>query len=72
VSKNVARKMMLKACGSIVNVSSVSAIKQAPGLLSYATSKAAVDMITKSCAIELAPYNIRVNRYKKRKMTFDF
>lgn len=30
-------------------------------MLSYCTSKAAVDMITKCSAIELAPHKIRVN-----------
>ena len=32
-----------------------------PWLTAYVTSKAAVDMLTRSAAIELAPHNIRVN-----------
>jgi len=62
VSKIVAKKMAEAGKqGSIVNVSSVSAIKQGSGLLSYCASKAAVDMITKCCAMELSTHKIRVN-----------
>ena len=45
---------------SIVNISSMSA--ERPGLsISYCTSKAGVDMLTKYMAKDLAQYNIRVN-----------
>lgn len=47
--------------GSIVTISSTSATKVQPWLTAYVTSKAAVDMLTRSAAIELAPHNIRVN-----------
>lgn len=45
---------------AIVNISSVSSEK-AGGSISYCTSKAGVDMLTKYMAQELGKYNIRVN-----------
>jgi len=47
--------------GAIVNVSSTAAYKSAPGYLAYATSKAALDHMTKGMANELGVYKIRVN-----------
>jgi NAD(P)-dependent dehydrogenase (short-subunit alcohol dehydrogenase family) len=46
---------------SIVNVSSVAGQRPYAGLLGYCTSKAAVDMLTQSTALELAPKGVRVN-----------
>lgn len=47
--------------GCIVNIGcSVGSIPQ-PNLLSYCISKCGVEMLTKSCALELAPFNVRVN-----------
>jgi NAD(P)-dependent dehydrogenase (short-subunit alcohol dehydrogenase family) len=47
--------------GSITTISSTSATKVQPWLAAYVTSKAAVDMLARCAAIELAPHNIRVN-----------
>jgi len=47
--------------GSIVNVSSLSALGNAPGSAVYSASKAAVNAITKVLALELAERKIRVN-----------
>jgi 3-oxoacyl-[acyl-carrier protein] reductase len=47
--------------GSIVNISSAAASMALPTLAIYSSSKAAVDVITKSLARELAPRRIRVN-----------
>jgi len=47
--------------GSIVNMGSVTGIRPYAGLLGYCVSKAAVNMITQSLALELAPKNITVN-----------
>jgi 3-oxoacyl-[acyl-carrier protein] reductase len=47
--------------GAIVNISSVVSVLTPPMASIYASSKAAVDAITKSLAKELAPRNIRVN-----------
>lgn len=46
---------------SIVNFASVDAFTVSPGQLAYGASKAAVVMLTKSVALELAPRGIRVN-----------
>lgn len=46
---------------AIVNFASVDAFTVSPGQLLYGASKAAVVMLTKSLALELAPVGIRVN-----------
>lgn len=50
-----------KAKGNVVNVSSVTGTRAFPGVLAYCVSKAAVDQLTRCCALELAPKGIRVN-----------
>ncbi len=47
--------------GKIINISTVAARKATPGLGIYGIAKAGVEMLTKSLAVELAPFNIRVN-----------
>lgn len=47
--------------GSIVNTASVAGIVGNPGYVAYAASKAACIHITRTAALELARYNIRVN-----------
>ena len=47
--------------GTIINISSVAAVRPAPGGSVYSATKAAVDAITKSLATELGPRKIRVN-----------
>ncbi len=47
--------------GCIVNTSSTAALRPRPGLTWYNGSKGAVNTITKSMALELAPDKIRVN-----------
>jgi NAD(P)-dependent dehydrogenase (short-subunit alcohol dehydrogenase family) len=47
--------------GSIVNVSSVAARFGWPGRLPYAAAKAAIESMTRTMAVEWAPYGIRVN-----------
>lgn len=46
--------------GSIVNISSVSGVRPAPGIAFYGTTKAALIHLTEELAVELAP-KIRVN-----------
>ena len=47
--------------GAIVNVSSVTGIRAFPGVLSYCSSKAALDQLTRCAALELAEHGVRVN-----------
>jgi 3-oxoacyl-[acyl-carrier protein] reductase len=47
--------------GVILNVGSVAGIRPRPGLTWYNGSKGAVNMLSKSLAVELAPWRIRVN-----------
>ena len=46
---------------SVVNISSTSAALTIPGQVCYATSKAAIEYLTRILAAELAPERIRVN-----------
>eukprot|EP00940_MAST-03C_sp_MAST-3C-sp2_P001172 g1172.t1 len=50
-----------KTKGSVVNVSSVNGQQSFAGCMSYCASKAAVDMITKCAALDLAKFQVRVN-----------
>ncbi|MFV0458343.1 MAG: SDR family NAD(P)-dependent oxidoreductase [Actinomycetales bacterium] len=52
---------LLGSGGAVVNFASVDAFDVSPGQLLYGASKAAVVMLTKSMALELAPAGIRVN-----------
>ena len=47
--------------GSVVNVSSVHASATSVGVAAYASSKGAVEALTRAAAVELAPRGIRVN-----------
>ena len=47
--------------GVILNVGSTAGIRPRPGLTWYNASKGAVNLMSKSLAVELAPDNIRVN-----------
>ena len=49
------------AAGSIINLSSIAATRTQPSLLAYSISCAAVDQMTRSLAVALAPRGIRVN-----------
>ncbi|XP_011877476.1 PREDICTED: L-xylulose reductase isoform X2 [Vollenhovia emeryi] len=62
VSQVVARSMIeRKSGGSIVNISSQAGQAALKDHTSYCMSKAALDMLSKSMALELGPHNIRVN-----------
>jgi len=50
-----------KGGGSIINISSIEGSRPAPGHSHYATSKAALEMLTKASALEFGPRGIRVN-----------
>ena len=47
--------------GSIINLSSIVGSHPVPGALLYASTKGAIETLTKGLALELAPRKIRVN-----------
>jgi len=47
--------------GSVINVSSIASEKGLPGATIYGATKGALDQVTRTHAIELAPRKIRVN-----------
>lgn len=60
-SQIVAKEMKNQGSGAIVNMGSTNSILGEAGLAHYNASKAGVVLLSKTMAIELAPYNIRVN-----------
>lgn len=60
-SQRAARYMKEHGGGSIINNASIAAINAGTGMISYRASKAAIAHASKCMAIELAPFNIRVN-----------
>lgn len=61
LSQYISKMMIRNKRGSIVNISSSSALDGNPGLSAYGASKAALLCMTKSMAAELGENNIRVN-----------
>lgn len=59
--KHVAKHMMERRKGSIVNVSSVAGIRSGAGGNAYSASKAAIINFTMTAACDLGGYNVRVN-----------
>lgn len=49
--------------GNVLNVTSIHQETPYPKRIAYSMSKAALGMMTKCLALELAPYNIRVNNF---------
>ncbi len=61
-NRAVARRMVAQGTGgAIVNVSSIAGFQPRSGLSDYAVTKAGVAMMSKTLALELAGYTIRVN-----------
>ena len=50
-----------KSKGNIVNVSSVTGLRAFPGVVAYNLSKAGLDQLTRTAALELASDGVRVN-----------
>jgi len=61
LTQYITKLMLRNKQGSVINISSISAIDGNPGQLSYSASKAALIAATKTLSSELAPSGIRVN-----------
>ena len=70
VSQTVAKRMIKQAeasdepgaqGGAIVNLSSIAARRTHPDLMAFSVATAALDQMTRSLAVALAPHRIRVN-----------
>lgn len=68
LSQLVAKRMIKQAeereegiAGAIINLSSIAARRAHPELLAYSVASAALDQMTRSLAVALAPQRIRVN-----------
>jgi NAD(P)-dependent dehydrogenase (short-subunit alcohol dehydrogenase family) len=60
-SQVAARQMVEERQGKIINLASIGAFIAYPGSMAYLASKGGVAQLTKSFALELAPFNIQVN-----------
>lgn len=60
-AKYVVPIMKRRRSGSIVNIASIAGVRARPGLNAYCASKGAALQLTRALALELAPYQIRVN-----------
>ncbi len=60
-TQQAARYMKDHGGGAIVNIGSGCNKLAFPGLVAYTASKGGIEMFTKEAAVELGPYNIRVN-----------
>ncbi len=61
VGKAVARAMIVRKRGKIINVCSVQSELGRPGIAPYAATKGAIKMLTKGMCADWAKYNIQVN-----------
>ena len=61
MARAVVPLMRERGGGSIINIGSTAGLRPRPGLTWYNASKAAVNLLSKSMAVELGPDNIRVN-----------
>ncbi|MEP5762058.1 MAG: SDR family oxidoreductase [Litoreibacter sp.] len=69
LSQLMAKRMIKQAnaeeptlmAGSIVNLSSIAAGRTRPGLMGFSIATAAMDQMTRTMAVALAPHGIRVN-----------
>jgi gluconate 5-dehydrogenase len=61
VGRAVARRMVPRGHGRIINICSVMSEVGRPGTVAYTASKGALKMLTKGMAVDLAPHGITVN-----------
>lgn len=61
IQKAAKRLIEIEKPGSVINISSISGNRPYLNRTAHSNAKAALNMLTQSAALELAPYNIRVN-----------
>ncbi|MDD5078670.1 MAG: SDR family NAD(P)-dependent oxidoreductase [Candidatus Omnitrophica bacterium] len=61
IIRNVAPRMMHKKYGRILNIGSIWGLITKPGRVTYTLTKSGLGGLTRSMAVELAPYNVLVN-----------
>lgn len=61
LTRRVARGMVGRGRGAIVNIASTGGLRAGPGLAAYNVSKAALIHLTKTMAVELGPRGVRAN-----------
>lgn len=61
ISQQVAKNMIQRGKGKIINISSLNAEGARPTIANYCAAKGGIKMLTKSMATEWGPYNIQSN-----------
>ncbi len=61
ISREVSKVMIAQKKGAIINISSMAAHYGIPKVVAYSASKAAIEGMTRSMAVDLSPYGILVN-----------
>ncbi len=60
-AREAGKMMQARRSGSIVNIASIAGHVGIPNVAAYSSAKGAIVQLTKSLALELAPFGIRVN-----------
>ncbi|MCU0848023.1 MAG: SDR family oxidoreductase [Spirochaetes bacterium] len=71
-SRKAAGIMKAGGSGRIVSISSIAGRRASPGMGIYGIAKAAIEMMTRVLAVELAPFNIQVNAVAPSMVRTDF
>jgi len=61
VGQAVARHMIPRGCGKIINICSVQSALARPNIAPYAASKGALAMLTKGMCTDWAPFGLQIN-----------
>jgi 3-oxoacyl-[acyl-carrier protein] reductase len=61
MTRAVTPKMKVSAKGRVLNISSIAGIISKPGQSAYSASKAGLIGLTRSSALDMAPYNVLIN-----------
>jgi NAD(P)-dependent dehydrogenase (short-subunit alcohol dehydrogenase family) len=59
--QQVGGRMAARKNGAVVNITSIGAVRALPRLSAYSATKAALDELTRTLAVEWAKYSVRVN-----------